>query len=57
MVARGATNQEVADHLCLSPRTVDHHLRGVFARLGIRSRVELPGVVDGWDAAARPAAR
>ncbi|MFJ7988706.1 LuxR C-terminal-related transcriptional regulator [Streptomyces sp. NPDC096351] len=57
LVARGATNQEVADHLCLSPRTVDHHLRGVFARLGIRSRVELPGVVDGWDAAARPAAR
>ncbi|MET7754253.1 helix-turn-helix transcriptional regulator [Streptomyces sp. NPDC005389] len=50
LVARGATNQEVADHLSLSPRTVDHHLRGVFARLGIRSRVELPGVVDGWDA-------
>lgn len=50
LVARGATNQEVADHLSLSPRTVDHHLRGVFARLGIRSRVELPGVVDAWDA-------
>ncbi|MEX0172246.1 helix-turn-helix transcriptional regulator [Streptomyces sp. LMG1-1-1.1] len=50
LVARGATNQEVADHLSLSPRTVDHHLRGVFARLGIRSRVELPAVVGGWDA-------
>ncbi|MFB7234110.1 LuxR C-terminal-related transcriptional regulator [Streptomyces sp. NPDC056269] len=50
LVAGGATNQEVADHLSLSPRTVDHHLRGVFARLGIRSRVELPAVVDGWDA-------
>ncbi|MDX2561092.1 LuxR family transcriptional regulator [Streptomyces sp. TX20-6-3] len=65
LVARGATNQEVADHLSLSPRTVDHHLRGVFARLGIRSRVELPAVVDGWDAdrevpasaAARPPGR
>ncbi|MEU3690466.1 helix-turn-helix transcriptional regulator [Streptomyces narbonensis] len=65
LVARGATNQEVADHLSLSPRTVDHHLRGVFARLGIRSRVELPGVVDGWDsdrearasATARPGGR
>ncbi|MFI9122077.1 LuxR C-terminal-related transcriptional regulator [Streptomyces bikiniensis] len=42
--ARGATNREIADRLALSPRTVDHHLRGVFARLGIRSRVELPGV-------------
>ncbi|WP_190413103.1 LuxR family transcriptional regulator [Streptomyces venezuelae] len=55
LVARGATNQEVADHLSLSPRTVDHHLRGVFARLGIRSRVELPGLVDGWDAGRREA--
>ncbi|MFE6780671.1 LuxR C-terminal-related transcriptional regulator [Streptomyces sp. NPDC057680] len=65
LVAGGATNQEVADHLSLSPRTVDHHLRGVFSRLGIRSRVELPAVVDGWDtdrelpapAAARPPGR
>ncbi|MFJ6247249.1 MULTISPECIES: LuxR C-terminal-related transcriptional regulator [unclassified Streptomyces] len=45
LAAQGATNREIADRLALSPRTVDHHLRGVFARLGIRSRVELPGVV------------
>ncbi|WP_338490982.1 helix-turn-helix transcriptional regulator [Streptomyces sp. SJL17-4] len=50
LVAEGATNREVADRLTLSPRTVDHHLRNVFARLGIRSRVELPGVVGQWDA-------
>ncbi|MET7329006.1 helix-turn-helix transcriptional regulator [Nonomuraea sp. NPDC005650] len=41
MVAEGATNREVAAQLFLSPRTVDHHLRNVFTRLGIRSRVEL----------------
>ncbi len=41
MAAEGATNREIADRLALSPRTVDHHLRGVFARLGIRSRIEL----------------
>lgn len=40
-VAEGATNREVAAHLFLSPRTVDHHLRNIFNRLGIRSRVEL----------------
>ncbi|MFD3535684.1 LuxR C-terminal-related transcriptional regulator [Streptomyces sp. NPDC058664] len=49
LVAGGATNREVADRLSLSPRTVDHHLRSVFARLGIRSRVELPAVVGRWD--------
>jgi DNA-binding CsgD family transcriptional regulator len=41
LVADGATNREVAAQLFLSPRTVDHHLRNIYTRLGIRSRVEL----------------
>ena len=41
LVAGGATNREVAAQLVLSPRTVEHHLRHIFARLGVRSRVEL----------------
>ncbi|MEH6380027.1 helix-turn-helix transcriptional regulator, partial [Streptomyces sp. KLMMK] len=40
-VAEGRTNREVAALLALSHRTVDHHLRNVFAALGVRSRVEL----------------
>ncbi|MCY0953306.1 helix-turn-helix transcriptional regulator [Streptomyces sp. H27-S2] len=45
-VAEGATNREVAARLCVSPRTVDHHLRNVFALLGVRSRTELARLVD-----------
>ncbi|WP_345637412.1 helix-turn-helix transcriptional regulator [Rugosimonospora acidiphila] len=41
LVADGATNREVAARLFLSPRTIDHHLRNIFARLGVRSRTEL----------------
>ncbi|WP_139216454.1 helix-turn-helix transcriptional regulator, partial [Streptomyces sp. CC77] len=48
-VAEGATNREVAVRLSLSPRTVDHHLRNVFAVLGVRSRVDLARLVDRWD--------
>lgn len=44
-VAAGATNREVAQSLGLSVRTVDHHLRNIFAALGVRSRVELARLV------------
>ncbi|WP_456587649.1 ATP-binding protein [Blastococcus sp. SYSU DS1021] len=49
LVAGGATSKEVAAELFLSPRTVDAHLRGIFAKLGIVSRRQLrglPGLLD-----------
>ncbi|MFC7546823.1 LuxR C-terminal-related transcriptional regulator [Plantactinospora sp. GCM10030261] len=41
LVAEGATNKEIAARMFLSTRTIDHHLRNIFNRLGVRSRIEL----------------
>jgi DNA-binding CsgD family transcriptional regulator len=41
LVAAGRTNREVAAELFLSPRTVEHHLRLAYRKLGVRSRTEL----------------
>ena len=40
-VADGLSNKEVAAQLFLSPRTIEHHLRHVFAKLGVKSRTQL----------------
>jgi DNA-binding NarL/FixJ family response regulator len=41
LVAAGLSNKEVAARLYVSVATVDSHLRGVYAKLGIRSRIQL----------------
>jgi DNA-binding CsgD family transcriptional regulator len=41
LVAGGLTNRNIADYLNLSPHTVDAHLKHIYTKLAIHSRVEL----------------
>jgi DNA-binding CsgD family transcriptional regulator len=41
LVAQGLTNREVAERLFVSQHTVSGHLRHVFTKLDVNSRVEL----------------
>lgn len=40
LVATGATNREIAEHLVISEGTVKNHLSNMFSRLGLRDRTQ-----------------
>jgi DNA-binding NarL/FixJ family response regulator len=46
------TNPEIAEALFLSPKTVETHLRNIFRKLGVSTRVEVARFVERAD---RPA--
>jgi DNA-binding CsgD family transcriptional regulator len=52
LIAEGHTNKSAATQLGVSPNTVGAHLRTVFAKLGVRSRVQLTNFMNhndgGW---------
>jgi DNA-binding CsgD family transcriptional regulator len=54
LVAGGLTNREVAVRQFLSPHTVDSHLRHVFGKLGISSRLDLARLVMQREASCDP---
>ncbi|HEX6115876.1 MAG TPA: AAA family ATPase [Solirubrobacterales bacterium] len=47
LVTDRRTNREIAAELVLSEKTIESHLRNVFAKLGVGSRVEVARAVEG----------
>jgi DNA-binding NarL/FixJ family response regulator len=41
LVASGATNPEIAEHLCISRRTVESHVSNVMRKLGASNRTQI----------------
>lgn len=43
LILRGASTQEIAHRLCLSPLTVQDHLKTIFDKMGVRTRQQIAG--------------
>jgi DNA-binding CsgD family transcriptional regulator len=56
LVVDRKTNPEIATQLFLSQKTVEHHLRHIFRKIDVSSRVELARAVERADEAAATAA-
>lgn len=41
LVGQGLSNKDIADRLCISDRTVRHHLTGIFDKVGVSNRQKL----------------
>ncbi len=45
-MAGGATNAQIAQRLVIAPKTVDHHVSAVLAKLGVASRRDVAAAVE-----------
>ena len=53
MARDGLSNPEIGARLFIAARTVQYHLRKIFAKLGISSRAQLDRVLPNGPASAR----
>lgn len=44
LLDRGLSNAEIADKLCVSPKTIDHHVSAILAKLDVASRGQAASV-------------
>ena len=55
LVVDRKTNAQIADALFLSPRTVETHIRNLFRKLDVSSRVDVARLVERYDHPGRQA--
>jgi DNA-binding NarL/FixJ family response regulator len=49
LLCTGLSNTAIASRLYLSPKTIEHHVTAIFAKLGVASRAEAIARADQLD--------
>ncbi len=49
----GKTNQELAETLYISKKTVENHLYNIYQKMGVKNRVQLIGTLQNWKQESR----
>jgi DNA-binding CsgD family transcriptional regulator len=49
LAAEGLTSKDIAQHLCLSARTIDNHLHRIYVKLGVSGRGDLTAALGTLD--------
>jgi DNA-binding CsgD family transcriptional regulator len=48
MLVRGMTNQELADSLFISKKTVENHLYSIYQKMDVKNRMHLLQILNIW---------
>lgn len=46
LISEGLRNNEIAERLFVSPKTVDHHVSSVLSKLGVKTRAQVRGAAE-----------
>lgn len=56
LLAKGLSNPAIAQRLCITPKTAEHHVSSILSKLGLRNRAEAAAFAASFQISQNPGA-